>query len=94
MFGRRPVGGGLPLLAVTGAATALADALVPGGAVPAVTSRDALHVAIAESNGIDYLLTWNFRHIANATLRARINEACESQGYEPPVIYTPDEVLP
>src|SRR6266436_4393589 len=54
------------LLAVTEAATKLADALLAAGAIPAVASRDALHVGICASSGVNYLLTWNFRHLANA----------------------------
>ena len=44
-------------------------------------------------NGIDFLVTWNFRHIANAAMRARIEHACRLAGYEPPVICTPNELL-
>ena len=44
-------------------------------------------------NGIDYLETWNFKHIANATLRSRIESVCREAGYEPPLICTPEELL-
>lgn len=55
--------------------------------------EDALHIAIAAAHGIDYLLTWNCRHIANATMRSRIDSVCRSRGYEPPVICTPEELI-
>lgn len=71
---------------------ALADALIIGKAIPASEPRDALHIAIAAVNGINYLLTWNFKHIANASLRGRIEQICRDAGFEPPVICTPEEL--
>ena len=47
----------------------------------------------AAANGIDYLVTWNFRHIANATMRSRIEDVCRRSGYGPPVICTPSELI-
>jgi predicted nucleic acid-binding protein len=61
--------------------------LSPKGAV------DALHIAVATINGMQYLLTWNCRHIANATLRPTIESVCRSAGFEPPIICTPEELL-
>jgi hypothetical protein len=55
--------------------------------------RDAFHIAIAAVNGVNYLLTWNYKHIANATLRGRIEQICRDAGYEPPTICTPDELM-
>jgi hypothetical protein len=83
----------LPGLATTPAATELASALVAAGAVPSIASRDALHIGICATNGVNYLLTWNFRHLANAALRAKINDGCRSSGYEPPIICTPEELF-
>ena len=54
---------------------------------------DALHVAIAVVNGIDYLLTWNCKHLANALLRNKIETVSRNFGYEPPVICTPEELM-
>ena len=54
---------------------------------------DALHIALATVNGMNYLLTWNCTHIGNATLRPSIESVCRDQGYEPPVICTPEELL-
>jgi hypothetical protein len=70
----------------------LADALINAGAVPRVAARDALHIGICAANGIAYLLTWNFRHLANATLRDKITDVCRMHGYKSPVICTPDEL--
>jgi predicted nucleic acid-binding protein len=71
----------------------LADALIVGKAIPASEPRDAFHIAIATVNGVNYLLTWNFRHIANATLRGCIEQICRDAGFEPPIICTPDELM-
>jgi predicted nucleic acid-binding protein len=71
----------------------LAAALLAGKAVPTTEPRDAFHIAIAAVNGVDYLLTWNCKHIANATLRSRIEQVCRDTGLEPPIICTPDELV-
>jgi hypothetical protein len=54
---------------------------------------DALHIAVATVQGIEYLLTWNCTHIANAAMRPRIEAICRSLGYEPPTICTPQELM-
>lgn len=84
---------GLDLLASSDEVDALADALISGMALPASEPRDAFHIAIAAVNGVQYLLTWNFKHIANASLRSRIERICRDSGYEPPIICTPDELM-
>lgn len=71
----------------------LASALIAGKAVPASEPRDAFHIAIAAVNSVNYLLTWNYKHIANATLRGRIEQICRDVGFEPPIICTPDELM-
>jgi hypothetical protein len=53
---------------------------------------DAFHIGIAAAHQIDYLLTWNCRHIANATMRGTIDAICRSEGLDPPVICTPEEL--
>jgi hypothetical protein len=50
-------------------------------------------VAVAAVNGIDYLLTWNCTHLANAVMRPKIEEVCRKQGFEPPIICTPQELM-
>jgi predicted nucleic acid-binding protein len=89
---RLSVLGALPGLPVTSPATALAKTLVSKSALPRKARVDALHISIAAANGMNYLLTWNCRHLANATLRARIEQICRDEGYEPPVICTPKEL--
>lgn len=61
--------------------------------LPPKTAADSLHIAIATVNGMDYLLTGNCTHIANATLRASIELICRESGFEPPVVCTPEELL-
>ncbi|MDR9405225.1 MAG: hypothetical protein RI580_17540 [Halothece sp. Uz-M2-17] len=51
------------------------------------------NIAIAVANGIDYLLTWNCKHIANAIMRKQIERICLTQGYELVTICTPEELL-
>jgi predicted nucleic acid-binding protein len=82
----------LPLLDVTDAAIMLAAALVSGQALPAQAAQDALHVAVACVHGMEYLLTWNCAHLANARLRSRIEQICRDAGYVPPIICTPEEL--
>jgi len=61
--------------------------LVERVVVPQNAVQDALHIAVASVNRIDYLLTWNYKHIANAAMREAINTAVWAAGFEPPVIY-------
>ena len=83
----------LPTLAVTEAARMLADALILQVPLPKKAEFDALHIAIAVVTGMEYLLTWNCTHIANASIRGRIESICRAGGYEPPVICTPEELM-
>jgi hypothetical protein len=81
------------LLDTTAAVEDLAAALVARKALPASQPRDAFHIAIAAVNGVRYLVTWNFKHIANPTLQSKIASVCRDHGFEPPVICTPEQLL-
>ena len=83
----------LPVLKATDAAIALAERLVTGGPIPRESAADALHIAIAAVNGVDFLLTWNCKHIANAAHRQKIEALVEAAGYICPVICTPEELM-
>jgi predicted nucleic acid-binding protein len=83
----------LPLLELTPEAVALAQQLVRAAALPPKAAGDALHIALTAVHGVDYLLTWNCTHIANATMRPRIEAICRGEGFEPPVICTPLELV-
>lgn len=84
---------GLPDLDVSEEVERLAAQLLAGAALPEKAKTDALHIAVATVHGIDYLLTWNCKHIANAVMRPKIEAICRAAGYEPPVICTPLELM-
>ena len=84
---------GVPLLDATAEAEHLARELIALRAVSPSAAVDAAHIAIAVTNHVHYLVTWNFRHIANAAMRSRIERVCRGAGYEPPVICTPHELM-
>ena len=81
------------LLDATDEALQLAEELVSANAIPENKVEDAAHIAIAVTNGVDFLVTWNCRHIANAVMRSGIDRACRRAGYEPTIICTPDELV-
>ena len=83
----------IPLLGVNKEATVLARLLVEKGPIPEKAAVDALHIAIATAHGMDYLLTWNCKHIANAEMQGGVAVICRANGYEPPVVCTPEELL-
>lgn len=83
----------MPLLELNEEALSFAEKLVQDGPLPQHAVEDALHIAVATLNGMDYLLTWNFKHLANATVRYKIEQVCRQLGYEPPIICTPQELL-
>lgn len=71
----------------------LARKLVKEGPLPAKAALDALHIAVSATSRMDYLLTWNLTHIANAAIRDQIEEICRSNGHEPPIMCTPEELM-
>jgi len=82
-----------PILTISDEAVLLADQLVSSGPIPRSSAADALHIAVAAVNGIDYILTWNCKHLANAVHRNRIEALVEEVGYACPVICTPEELM-
>ena len=83
----------IPLLELTDSVAALAKALLQGNALPSPALDDALHVAACAAHGIDYLLTWNFRHLDNAETKPVIRSVCATHGYSAPEICTPQELM-
>lgn len=83
----------IPELNVTEDVRQLARALVVEGPIPKGSEIDAYHIAVAAVNGMDYLLTWNCVHIANATIRPKVEAVCRNHGFEPPIICTPQELM-
>ena len=84
---------GLRILKTTEDAEALARELVEKGALPGAAGVDALHAAVATVHGMDMLLTWNLSHLANAEAMPTVARVLRSNGYEPPVICTPDQLM-
>ena len=83
----------MTLLETTAEALDLAKELIRAGALPAKAADDALHIAVAATNGIPFLLTWNCRHLANATMRPMIELVCTGKGLKAPIICTLEELL-
>lgn len=79
------------LLDITDAATALA--LISRTRIPAKADVDALHVAVAPVHGMDYLLSWNCKHIVNGNILPQVYAVCRASGFEPPLICTPSELM-
>lgn len=83
----------LPLLAVNEEVEEIGNILVDRAALPEKARVDALHISTAAFHGVDYLLTWNCKHIANARMRPKIETLLNEIGCAVPVICTPDELL-
>lgn len=83
----------IPLLQNNEKTKQLAGYLLDKGSLPPKARLDALHIAIATVHGIEYLLTWNCTHIANAIMRPKIEQGCRDCGFEPPIICTPQELM-
>ena len=84
---------GFAVLEPTQAAAELVDMLIADGALPSVARDDATHVAIATVHNMDYLVTWNCRHIDNAEAKPLIRSVCAVHGYVCPEICTPEELM-
>lgn len=83
----------IALLELSVEAEPLAMKLLDAGALPRKARLDAVHLAVASVNGIQYLMTWNCKHLANAFLWDRIDQTCRAAGDRPPAILTPYELL-
>jgi hypothetical protein len=83
----------IDVLGVTTEAVDLAERFIQAHAMPRNAAADGLHVALAVVNGMDYVLTWNCTHIANAAIRPKIEQTCREAGLRPPIICTPEELM-
>ena len=63
------------------------------GVIPSHAVPDAAHIAVTAIHGIDYLLTWNCKHLANAQISRRIAMVCENLELKMPIICTPEELM-
>ena len=82
-----------PLLEVSDAVQNLAVQFLAKSNLPSKAADDALHIAAATVYGLDYLLTWNCRHIANAQIQKKLSQISLDAGYELPTICTPYELM-
>jgi hypothetical protein len=83
----------MAILTTSDEARELARAIVENGLMPRQFTEDALHIAIAAMHGMDYLLTWNFRHLNNVQTKVKIANFIEDCGYEPSLVCSPDELF-
>ena len=84
---------GIDVLALDDGARALARLFLERGLIPLKAPEDALHVAVATSQGMDFLLTWNCKHIANAEIVERLEAVCLELGYRMPALCTPEQLM-
>jgi predicted nucleic acid-binding protein len=84
---------GVPVLADSPEARALAKKIVGSGLLPEAAVIDALHLAMATVHEVDVLLTWNCRHLANAAILGEIGRLVRMNGYEMPIVCTPEELM-
>lgn len=82
----------LRYLSGTTEAKELAKELLERGLVPASKRGDAEHLAIATSHGIDYLLTWNYAHMANPQVQARLDSLCGELELVAPLMVSPESI--
>jgi hypothetical protein len=86
---------GIPLLEISGECLDLATWIFQALQLPTRARDDALHIAIASVHRMDYLLSWNFRHIVNAAMiRTLVQFIDTNTTYRLPQICTPEELMP
>jgi len=83
----------VPVLSINEDARTLAAAILRSAALPPKAAADALHIAVATVNAMDYLLSWNCTHIANAIIARRISALSREMGFDPPAVCTPEELM-
>ena len=83
----------LPVLDTVPEVAELAATLIERTGLPAKAGADATHIALAAFHRMEFLITWNVAHIANAVLRQRVEQVCRETGHAPPVLCTPDELM-
>ncbi len=71
----------------------LADLLIKKHLLPPKAVEDAIHIAIASYFGMDYLLTWNCRHIANSSIFLPLQSTIEQAGFRCPMMTTPNLLI-
>jgi predicted nucleic acid-binding protein len=82
----------VPYLPMTQAASLLLGKLLESGIVPSTKRGDAVQMAVAAAHHIDYLLTWNYAHMANPIAQARLAEICARMGLQAPLLVSPESI--
>lgn len=82
-----------PLLEVNESVENLAAQFLTKSNLPPKAADDSIHIAVATVFGLDYLLTWNCKHIANAQIQKKLAQISFDAGYELPTICTPYELM-
>ena len=84
---------GIPSLTTTEQCANIAEEFLERRILPTKAAEDALHIAVATVHGMDMLLTWNCKHIANPAVQSAIANYLETIGFLLPFICTPEELL-
>lgn len=84
---------GIPLLPLDPEIADIANEILGRAILPVTATVDALHIAMVAHHRIEYLLTWNCRHIANAKILPRIHEVLKDLAIPIPIICTPEEMV-
>jgi predicted nucleic acid-binding protein len=84
---------GFTVIDVSIQAEDLADLLLEKNGIPKEFPEDALHIAIAAVEKIDFIATWNFKHINNPFTKNKIKQIIEDAGFSCPVLASPEELL-
>jgi len=85
--------GNIPLLELSDEVLTISQDFLERGIIPEKCPDDAVHIAVASIHNIDYLLTWNCKHIANPRNWRRISDCLSAHGYRSPVICTPEDLI-
>ena len=83
----------LTVLRCTRTVDELMEAFLSAGVLPAKAKADAAHLAVATGHRVDYLLTWNCRHLANAEILSRLRPVADQRGHRLPVVCTPLQLM-
>jgi hypothetical protein len=83
----------LPKLELNEEVGALAQSLILAGLVPEKAASDAVHIAVASVHQMNYIVTWNFKHIANPYTRDRLRAVVADAGFHLPVMCSPEELI-
>lgn len=90
---RLEIAASLDALPVSATVESLIKSIINAGILPEAAVRDAAHIAVATIYGVEYLLTWNCKHLANAQIAKRVARICDDLGFTMPVVCTPEELF-